>query len=175
MLRLLKPAIGILFCFSAFMSIPSSAFEAQPQSVHLQRVNILVSDIAESRAFYEDILGLTLAREGDIQSDFTKQTFAIQADEASAYALLSSAEQPRVLGLVHVEGRDYNSDAHTKKGPQIVLRTSHMNGVIAKLSEEQILVNPSPLNNFDGEQIGREMAILDPDGYRIILFEMNTP
>jgi hypothetical protein len=35
----------------------------------------------------------------------------------------------------------------------------------------EVLLAPTPLNDFSGKPFGREAAYLDPDGVRVILFE----
>ena len=148
--------------------------ETAAQIPHLQRINILVSDLEASRKFYTQLLGLTVEREGDLQAEgFSRKTFGMSAQDNASYSLMKSADQPRVIGLIQIQDRALDRDAIQSTGPQIVIRTDQMDAILSDLDEGQIMVPPSPLKNFDGTQIGREVAILDPDGYRILLFELN--
>ena len=39
-------------------------------------------------------------------------------------------------------------------------------------AETRVIVPPTPLNDFSGNPFGREAMVLDPDGVRIVLFEL---
>ena len=147
-----------------------------PAPIFLQRAAMIVTDLDASLAFYQDVLGLTLTSRSDYSTPNFRTIFNVPEGTASEFALLDAKDrQARPIGLVEIDGVTSDVDANRTGAPAIVFGTEDMDGIYARAqdAEIEIQLEPSPLISFSGDPIGREMSMYDPDGVRVILFEIN--
>jgi len=148
-----------------------------PAPIFLQRAAMIVTDLDASLAFYQDVLGLTLTSRSDYSSENFRTIFKVPEGVVTEFALLDAKDrQPRPIGLVEIDGVTSNVEANRTSAPAIVFGTEDMDGIYARAKEAKIEIqlDPSPLIGFSGDPIGREMSMYDPDGVRVILFEIDS-
>ena len=138
---------------------------------------MIVSDLDASLAFYQDVLGLTLTSRSDYSSENFRTIFNVTEGTATEFALLDAKDrQPRPIGLVEIDGVTSDVAANRTSAPALVFGTEDMDGIYARAQEAKVEIQlaPSPLIGFSGDPIGREMSMYDPDGVRVILFEIES-
>ena len=134
-----------------------------------QRGNFMVADLDRALAFYRDILGFDVAFTKDSPEDsYSYDVFEIPKDRKLRFAVLSTADQPRVMALTEVEGP--LDDTQLPRRSAIVVEIPDIDGVVAasraaglKVYEEDHLVTQ------DGRE-GREVGIVDPDGNLVVIY-----
>jgi len=110
----------------------------------IRRIQIFASDFPRSRRFYGETLGLPEA--GGFESDWVE--FALG---------------PIVLKLTPLRP----GEVPARNQVAAVLSTANLDETLAKLKEKGVTVTRPPAEEFTG----RSAEILDPDGYRIIVFQ----
>jgi len=110
----------------------------------LRRIHVSASDFPRSRRFYGETLGLPEA--GGFESDWVE--FALG---------------PLLLKLTPLRPGEVPS----RNQVAAVFSTWSLDDTIAKLKERGVTVTRPPADEFTG----RSAEILDPDGYRIIVFQ----
>lgn len=110
----------------------------------LRRIQVSASDFPRSRRFYGETLGLPEA--GGFETDWVE--FALG---------------PLLLKLVPLRP----GDVPARNQVAAVFSTWSLEETIAKLKERGVTVTRPPADEFTG----RSAEILDPDGYRIIVFQ----
>jgi predicted enzyme related to lactoylglutathione lyase len=110
----------------------------------LRRIHVFASDFSRSRRFYGETLGLPEA--GGFENDWVE--FALG---------------PLLLKLTPLRP----SEVPARNQVAAVFSTASLDDAIAKLKERGVTVTRPPADEFTG----RSAEILDPDGYRIILFQ----
>jgi len=148
-----------------------------PAPIFLQRAAMIVTDLDASLAFYQDVLGLTLTSRSDYSSENFRIIFNVPKGVTTEFALLDAKDrQARPIGLVEIDGVTSDVNANRISAPAIVFGTENMDGIYARAQEAkvEIQLKPAPLIGFSGDPIGREMSMYDPDGVRVILFEIDS-
>src|SRR5450755_3318703 len=110
----------------------------------LRRIHVSASDFSRSRRFYGETLGLPEA--GGFENDWVE--FALG---------------PLLLKLVPLRP----GEVPARNQVAAVFSTWSLDETIAKLKERGVTVTRPPADEFTG----RSAEILDPDGYRIIVFQ----
>ena len=110
----------------------------------LRRIHVSASDFPRSRRFYGETLGLPEA--GGFENDWVE--FALG---------------PLLLKLVPLRP----GEVPARNQVAAVFSTWSLDETIAKLKERGVTVTRPPADEFTG----RSAEILDPDGYRIIVFQ----
>jgi predicted enzyme related to lactoylglutathione lyase len=110
----------------------------------LRRLHVSASDFPRSRRFYGETLGLPEA--GGFENDWVE--FALG---------------PLLLKLVRLRP----GEVPARNQVAAVFSTWSLDETIAKLKERGVTVTRPPADEFTG----RSAEILDPDGYRIIVFQ----
>ncbi len=110
----------------------------------IRRIHIFASDFSRSRRFYGDTLGLPEA--GGFENDWVE--FALG---------------PLLLKLTPLRP----GEVPARNQVAAVFSTSSLDGTLAKLKEKSVTVTRPPADEFTG----RSAEVLDPDGYRIIVFQ----
>lgn len=110
----------------------------------LRRIQVSASDFSRSRRFYGETLGLPEA--GGFENDWVE--FALG---------------PLLLKLAPLRP----GDVPARNQVAAVFSTWSLDETIAKLKERGVTVTRPPAEEFTG----RSAEILDPDGYRIIVFQ----
>jgi predicted enzyme related to lactoylglutathione lyase len=110
----------------------------------LRRIHVSASDFPRSRRFYGETLGLPEA--GGFENDWVE--FALG---------------PLLLKLVRLRP----GEVPARNQVAAVFSTWSLDETIAKLKERGVTVTRPPADEFTG----RSAEILDPDGYRIIVFQ----
>ena len=110
----------------------------------LRRIQVSASDFSRSRRFYGETLGLPEA--GGFENDWVE--FALG---------------PLLLKLAPLRP----GDVPARNQVAAVFSTWSLEETIAKLKERGVTVTRPPADEFTG----RSAEILDPDGYRIIVFQ----
>jgi predicted enzyme related to lactoylglutathione lyase len=110
----------------------------------IRRVHIFASDFPRSRRFYGDTLGLPEA--GGFENDWVE--FALG---------------PLLLKLTPLRP----GEVPARNQVAAVFSTSSLDDTLAKLKEKSVTVTRPPADEFTG----RSAEVLDPDGYRIIVFQ----
>jgi predicted enzyme related to lactoylglutathione lyase len=110
----------------------------------LRRIHVSASDFPRSRRFYGETLGLPEA--GGFENDWVE--FALG---------------PLLLKLTPLRP----GEVPARNQVAAVFSTWSLDETIAKLKERAVTVTRPPMDEFTG----RSAEILDPDGYRIIVFQ----
>jgi predicted enzyme related to lactoylglutathione lyase len=110
----------------------------------LRRIHVFASDFSRSRRFYGETLALPEA--GGFESDWVE--FALG---------------PLLLKLTPLRP----GEVPARNQVAAVFSTASLDETIARLKERGVTVTRAPAEEFTG----RSAEILDPDGYRIILFQ----
>ncbi len=110
----------------------------------LRRIHVFASDFSRSRRFYGETLGLPEA--GGFESDWVE--FALG---------------PLLLKLTPLRP----GEVPARNQVAAVFSTASLDDSIARLKERGVTVTRPPAEEFTG----RSAEILDPDGYRIIVFQ----
>lgn len=110
----------------------------------LRRIHVFASDFSRSRRFYGETLGLPEA--GGFENDWVE--FALG---------------PLLLKLTPLRP----GEVPARNQVAAVFSTASLDDAIARLKERGVTVTRPPADEFTG----RSAEILDPDGYRIILFQ----
>jgi len=110
----------------------------------LRRIHVFASDFSRSRRFYGETLALPEA--GGFESDWVE--FALG---------------PLLLKLTPLRP----GEVPARNQVAAVFSTASIDETIARLKERGVTVTRPPAEEFTG----RSAEILDPDGYRIILFQ----
>lgn len=145
--------------------------------IRLQRATITVSDADRSIAFYQDLLGFKVSSDNAYDSPALRQMFNIPPGSTPRLVLLDgSAGQARALGLVSADGLVINSESNRLNAPALVLTVNRLDEIHQRLLAAQVetVQAPAVLLGFNGQAIGREAMYLDPDGVRIVLFELTV-
>lgn len=119
---------------------------------HIPWITLHVSDIKNSLAFYQDLLGMEVA----------------SAVDGPAAIRFLKTDSDLLLELIHIEGEPTKNAG---KGISFALETKDIPTLISGLKEAHIPVSepfsPNPMFRFH--------FIQDPDGYNIQLVERLTP
>lgn len=110
----------------------------------LRRIHVFASDFSRSRRFYGETLGLPEA--GGFENDWVE--FALG---------------PILLKLTPLRP----GEVPARNQVAAVFSTASLDDAIARVKERGVTVTRPPAEEFTG----RSAEILDPDGYRIILFQ----
>lgn len=110
----------------------------------LRRIHVFASDFSRSRRFYGETLGLPEA--GGFENDWVE------------YAL-----GPLLLKLTPLRP----GEVPARNQVAAVFSTASLDDAIGRLKERGVTVTRPPAEEFTG----RSAEILDPDGYRIIVFQ----
>jgi len=110
----------------------------------LRRIHVFASDFSRSRRFYGETLGLPEA--GGFENDWVE--FALG---------------PLLLKLTPLRP----GEVPARNQVAAVFSTANLDESIARLKERGVTVTRPPAEEFTG----RSAEILDPDGYRVILFQ----
>ena len=153
----------------------SSVLFAEPASISLQRATISVSDVDKSLAFYQGILGFSVGSNAPYDTPAIRSMFHIPDGSMPHLVLLNAGEaQPRALALVYADGLDINRDANAHNAPALVFNVTNMDELHQRMLDAgvDVVLPPTVLMGFSGDPIGREASYLDPDGVRVVLFEL---
>ena len=112
--------------------------------VALRRVHVAASDFARSRRYYGEILGLPEA--GSFESDWVE--FGLG---------------PIILKLTPLRP----GEVPARNQVATVLSTHNLEETLTALKERGVTVTRGPVDEFTG----RSAEVLDPDGYRITIFQ----
>lgn len=112
--------------------------------VALRRVHVAASDFARSRRYYGEILGLPEA--GSFENDWVE--FGLG---------------PVILKLTPLRP----GEVPARNQVATVLSTHNLDETLAALKERGVTVTRGPIDEFTG----RSAEVLDPDGYRITIFQ----
>ncbi len=157
------------------LGLTGAAAATEPiDPVRLQRATLTVANLEDSIAYYRDLLGFTVSSRSAYDTPALRQIFNLPAGAVPELVLLDAGQQqPRTLALVGAAGIQIDHDENRRSAPALIFNTAQMDAIHAamKAAGQQILLPPTPLNDFSGKPFGREAAYLDPDGVRVILFE----
>lgn len=158
--------IGLFLCFVGLSAT------AEPS---LQRATISTSDMEASMAFYRDLLGFTVSGDAAYDTPALRTMFHIPDGATPRLVLLDAGpEQPRALALVSAEGLTVDAEANHQNAPALVLNVDDLDAIQTRMLAARVteVLAPTPLNDFQGEPFGREALYLDPNGVRVVLFEL---
>jgi catechol 2,3-dioxygenase-like lactoylglutathione lyase family enzyme len=162
--------LKIFVCLSLLASGVNARAELQ-----FQRATLTVGDMERSLDFYRDLLGFTVSGDARYDTPALRAMFHIPDGSTPRLVLLdASPAQPRALALVHAEGLDVDAAANARHAPALVVNTTELDAIMSRLREADVTIiqPPTALNDFSGNPYGREAMVLDPDGVRLVLFEL---
>jgi len=140
------------------------------REVRFQRANFVVSDLDRALVLYRDILGMQL----DFSKDSEKESYSypvleIDRESRLRLAVLSTADQPRVMALTEVSNPAVVQQPLPRRAA-IVLHIPDIDGVLADCKEHGFAAYPEEkLETHDG-RIGREIGIVDEDGNLVVIY-----
>ena len=143
--------------------------------LQFQRATLTVGDVDRSLHFYRDLLGFTVSGDARYDTPALRTMFHVPDGVTPRLVLLdASPTQPRALALVHAEGLQVDAAANARNAPALVVNTTELDAIMERMEESGVMVilPPTPLNDFSGKPFGREAMVLDPDGIRLVLFEL---
>lgn len=148
---------------------------SQTPPLRFQRANLCVADLERSLRLYRDILGFSVEFTKDSEPDsYSYPVFSIPKQARLRFCVLTAnADQPRSLALTEITGIDM-APVPEPKPSALVLSVQDIDGVLAKLAEEQLTVyEEEKLITQDGRE-GREIGFLDYDGHLIVIYRIDT-
>lgn len=148
---------------------------SQTPPLRFQRANLCVADLERSLRLYRDILGFSVEFTKDSEPDsYSYPVFSIPKQARLRFCVLTaSADQPRSLALTEITGIDM-APVPEPKPSALVLSVQDIDGVLAKLAQEQLTVyEEEKLVTQDGRE-GREIGFLDYDGHLIVIYRIDT-
>jgi catechol 2,3-dioxygenase-like lactoylglutathione lyase family enzyme len=137
--------------------------------VRFQRANFIVRDLEKALLFYRDILGFEVAFIKDSESDsYSYPVFEIDQELKMRFAVLSTADQPRVMALTEVAGE--LSKVPFPRRSAIVLEIPNIDEVLEGSRKAGLKVYPEEhLVTQDGRE-GREIGIVDADDNLVLIY-----
>lgn len=164
------------YLISVFITLLTALHAVAGQAdLQLQRATLTVGDMDRSIAFYTDLLGFTVSGDARYDTPALRTMFHIPDGVTPRLVLLdASPEQPRALALVHAEGLAVDADSNARHAPALVINTTQLDEILerAVAAGATVVLPATPLNDFAGNPFGREAMVLDPDGVRIVFFEL---
>ena len=141
--------------------------------LRFQRGNFLVKNIEKSLTFYQDVLGFELAFLKDSPDDsYSYPVFEIDKSHKMRFAVLSTADQVRVMALTEVP-----ADLPPVPNPRraaIVLEVGDVDAVCDGARAAGCHVyEEEELHTHDG-RIGREVGIVDFDNNLVVIYKIPT-
>jgi len=139
--------------------------------LRFQRGNFIVRDIEKSLTLYRDVLGFELAFIQDSPDDsYSYPVFQIDHTHKMRFAVLSTAEQVRVMALTEVPA-ELPAVPHPRRAA-IVLEVGDVDAVCdgartagCRVYEEE------ELHTHDG-RVGREVGIVDFDDNLVVIYKI---
>jgi len=139
--------------------------------LRFQRANFVVRDIERSLTFYRDVLGFELAFLKDSPDDsYSYPVFEIEKTHRLRFAVLSTAEQVRVMALTEVPTQ--LPDQSFPRRSAIVLEVGDVDAVCAGAKSAGLQVyEEEELHTHDG-RVGREVGIVDFDDNLVVIYHI---
>jgi catechol 2,3-dioxygenase-like lactoylglutathione lyase family enzyme len=136
-----------------------------------QRSNYVVTDIDRAMTFYSGVLGFEMTFLKDSDSDsYSYPVFEIDAAKPIRFAILSTADQPRVMALTEVPGP--LPELPMPRRSAIVVEVGDVDAVVAATKAIGCHVyEEGELLTHDGRQ-GREVGLLDFDGNLVVIYHI---
>ena len=144
---------------------------ARNDYLRFQRGNFIVGNIEKSLRLYRDVLGFELAFVKDSPDDsYSYPVFEIETSHKLRFAVLSTAEQVRVMALTEVTA-DLPAVPHPRRAA-IVLEVGDVDAVCegARALGCQVY-EEEELHTHDG-RVGREVGIVDFDDNLIVIYKI---
>jgi catechol 2,3-dioxygenase-like lactoylglutathione lyase family enzyme len=160
--------LSALALLATFIASPVSA------QLSLQRATLTVSDLDASTTFYTQVIGFTVSGRSAYDTPALRTMFDLEEGSEPQLVLLdASGDQPRALALIAATGKTIDANANRRNAPALVLNTGDIDALHerARLAGVEVLLPPTPLNDFSGKPFGREAAYFDPDGVRVVVFQ----
>ncbi len=176
----MKPLRSSIILLLFFVLFPATALPFQKETeenaapgVRLQRANYVVSDLDRALRVYQGILGLKVVSLNELEEgDYGYEVFGVDSGAKIRAATLSSATQPRVMGLTEVKGVEMRP-ASLPYRAAIVLDVVDFDDVIAQARDEGLEVfSVNRLETRDGRK-GRQQGFLDHDGHLIVIYKLD--
>jgi glyoxylase I family protein len=147
----------------------------------IDHLNIVVSDLARSLAFYTKLLGFTQTKEAWLEGEWIERIVGLKGVRARAVFIVPPAGDPRIE-LLHYAAPagvslPQNSLANTHGLRHFALRVDELDTVVAKLKAAGVEIwgEPTPVPGgvveFDTGSTKRLVYLLDPDGVIVELAE----
>lgn len=147
-----------------------------PGNDHLrfQRANFIVRDIDKSLTLYRDVLGFELAFIKDSPDDsYSYPVFEIDKAHTLRFAVLSTAEQVRVMALTEVPAE--LPPVPNPRRAAIVLEVGDVDAVCENARAAGCRVYAEEeLHTHDG-RVGREVGIVDFDDNLVVIYKIPAP
>lgn len=147
---------------------------AASAGTRFQRANFVVSDLERSLLLYRDILGMQVAFSKDSPDDsYSYDVFGIDHSIALGFAVLSTADQPRVMALTELRGVELPQPSLPRRAA-IVLHVDDIDQIVAGCAAAGLQVFPEDrLETHDG-RVGREVGLLDADGNLVVIYHIEA-
>jgi catechol 2,3-dioxygenase-like lactoylglutathione lyase family enzyme len=144
---------------------------ADNKYLRFQRANFVVRSIEKSLDFYRDVLGFEVAFVKDSPDDsYSYPVFEIDRGQTIRFAVLSTAEQVRVMALTEVPAE--LPDCPVPRRSAIVLEVGDVDAVVDGARAAGCVVHEEgKLLTHDGRR-GREVGILDYDNNLTVIYHI---
>lgn len=144
---------------------------AKNNYLRFQRANFVVRNIEKSLTLYRDVLGFEVAFiQGSPDDSYSYPVFEIDTVHKLRFAVLSTADQVRVMALTEVPAE--LPAVPNPRRAAIVLEVGDVDAVCedaraagCKVYEEE------ELHTHDG-RVGREVGIVDFDGNLVVIYKI---
>ena len=139
---------------------------------YFQRMCLLISDLDQALALYQDLLGFKVEYIGvDDPDSYSYEIFNIPRNIQTRFATLSSTDQLRTLALIEVPGADIHPSDMLTAAP--VIHVASVTDMLARAEAKGFKTtvprtHPAP-ENGPGRS---EAAIYDPDGHPVVVYEL---
>ena len=145
---------------------------ADPDYVRFQRGNFVVSNLDRALSFYRDVLGFKLDFTKDSPDDsYSYDVFEIDRSKKIRFAVLSTADQIRVMALTEISNADLATCPNPRRSA-IVVEVGDVDKVITGANGIGCHVyREEELHTHDG-RIGREVGIVDWDGNLTVIYHI---
>jgi len=147
----------------------------------IDHLNIVVSDMARSLAFYTGLLEFTATKEARLEGDWIERIVGLKGVQAYAVFIVPPSGEPRIELLQYLSPPGatlpQNSVSNTVGLRHFALRVDDIGAVVSKLRAAGVEVWGEPTRvpggvvQFDGGNRKQLIYLLDPDGVIVELAE----
>jgi catechol 2,3-dioxygenase-like lactoylglutathione lyase family enzyme len=143
-------------------------------ALKVQRTTLVVRSLDLSLTFYKDVLGFTHEFTKDLSpTSYSYEVFGLSADTPLRFATLSTPDQPRTLGLIEWNDASFEPP-RAPRTVALVVAVDDFDATVARAQAARFtLFREDRLVTHDG-RVGREQAVLDPDGHLILLYTITS-
>ncbi len=150
---------------------PSAA--AQAELVDRVRAFIQVSDLDKALSFYRDLLGFHVLLTAPYDNHRLRKMVNMGDDVIPTVAIMSADGKSLTFSLLYVPGRTIDAAANRRNAPTLVADRSDVLAIYTRATAGgyEVIFPPDETRDAEQKLIARELALVDPDGNRLLILE----